>query len=50
MVKEHLGDAYLKKGNKKKALELYERALKLDPKKAELKNRIEGMKKELKGK
>jgi len=41
LIKEHLGDAYLKADLKDRALEMYERALVLEPDKDELKKKIE---------
>jgi len=41
LIKEHLGDAYLKADFKDKALEMYEKALALEPGKDELKKKIE---------
>ena len=52
-VLEHLGDAYLKIGQKEKALDMYEKASKLDAKNVKLKEKLErlrkGIKKDLSG-
>jgi tetratricopeptide (TPR) repeat protein len=43
IIKEHLGDAYLKSNLNDKALDMYEKALKLEPEKVELKKKIEDL-------
>ncbi|MEK7829264.1 MAG: tetratricopeptide repeat protein, partial [Deltaproteobacteria bacterium] len=45
VVLEHLGDAYLKKGLKDKAIEIYDKILKADPKNTKLKEKLDGLKK-----
>jgi tetratricopeptide (TPR) repeat protein len=45
IIREHLGDAYLKTDLKNRALEMYEGALTLDPEKDELKKKIESLNK-----
>ena len=47
IILEHLGDIYYKKGLKGKALFQWERALKLDPKRTEIKEKIRKVRKEI---
>ncbi|MFH0926321.1 MAG: tetratricopeptide repeat protein, partial [bacterium] len=44
IIAEHLGDAYLKNSKKDRALAMYEKALKLDPDKKLLKEKIKMIK------
>ncbi len=43
IIREHLGDAYLKTNLRDKALEMYEGALSLEPEKGEIKEKIENL-------
>ncbi|MBI5327528.1 MAG: tetratricopeptide repeat protein, partial [Deltaproteobacteria bacterium] len=45
VVFEHLGDVYLKKGLKGKAVEFYEKAVRLDAKNEKLKGKLDELKK-----
>ena len=48
VIAEHLGDVYAQSNLPEKALRMYELALKLDPKKSELKEKIKKLQKEKK--
>ena len=47
IIIDHLGDAYYKNGELKKALGAWEEAYKCDPERKEVKEKIDGLKKEL---
>jgi cytochrome c-type biogenesis protein CcmH/NrfG len=48
VIAEHLGDAYAKQNLTAKAIQMYERALQLDPKKTEVQEKIKKLKQEKK--
>ncbi|MGC8846742.1 MAG: tetratricopeptide repeat protein, partial [Candidatus Hydrogenedens sp.] len=47
VLRDHLGDAYLLKGNLKRAIAEWERAIILDPKNEEVKRKIEKYNKQI---
>jgi tetratricopeptide (TPR) repeat protein len=52
VIAEHLGDAYLLRNDKRRALELYEEALSLEPREREqpqLRQKLERLRRELEG-